>query len=244
MFYLLFCLILQIIRGEYNNAFLCILSLILFTIPFFIQRRFKIELPNLLETIIFFFIFSAEILGEINNFYGLIPYWDTMLHTINGFLAAGIGFGLVDLLNENSNKIKLSPVFLALVSFCFSMTIGVVWEFFEYGSDRFLNLDMQKDTIANKIATVELDPNKSNKVVVIDDIQYTEIYSKDENNNLTSTVINNGYLDIGIDDTMDDLFVNFIGAFCFSILGYFYVINRHKYHFAGNFIPKKQKKQV
>ena len=167
-----------------------------------------------------------------------------MLHTINGFLAAGIGFGLVDLLNENSNKIKLSPVFLALVSFCFSMTIGVVWEFFEYGSDRFLNLDMQKDTIANKIATVELDPNKSNKVVVIDDIQYTEIYSKDENNNLTSTVINNGYLDIGIDDTMDDLFVNFIGAFCFSILGYFYVINRHKYHFFFFFIPKKQKKQV
>ena len=99
---------------------------------------------------------------------------------------------------------------------------------------------MQKDAIVNKIATVELDPNKSNKVVVIDDIQYTEIYSKDENNNLTSTVINNGYLDIGIDDTMGDLFVNFIGAFCFSILGYFYVFNRHKYHFAGNFIPKKQ----
>ncbi len=239
-FLVILCLILQIIRGEYNNAFLCVLSLVLFTIPFFIQKKFKIELPNLLEIIIFLFIFSAEILGEIRNFYGLIPYWDTMLHTINGFLAAGIGFSLVDLLNENSRKVKLSPIYLTIVAFCFSMTIGVVWEFFEYGSDKLLNLDMQKDTIVNKIATVELNPDKSNKVIVIDNIQYTDIYFNDSNNKLNKATINNGYLDIGINDTMSDLFVNFIGALCFSIIGYFYVVNRHKYHFASNFIPQKQ----
>ena len=121
------------------------MSLFLFTIPTLIQDKFRITLPSLLEGIIYVFIFSAEILGEINNFYGIIPHWDTVLHTINGFLAAGIGFSLIDLLNQNSKQIKLSPFFVALVAFCFSMTIGVLWEFFEYGADSLLKLDMQKD---------------------------------------------------------------------------------------------------
>jgi hypothetical protein len=129
------CLVLQILRGDLNNAFLCVWALILFTVPLFVERAFKIELPNMLETIIFLFIFSAEILGEINHFYIHIPYWDTMLHTINGFLCAGIGFALIDLLNKNSKKIKLSPSYVAIVAFCFSMTVGVCWEFFEYAMD-------------------------------------------------------------------------------------------------------------
>ena len=141
------CMVLQILRGDWNNAFLCFLSLILFTIPTFIEDRFKIALPSLLEAIIYLFIFSAEILGEINNFYGIIPHWDTVLHTLNGFLAAGIGFSLIDLLNQNSKNINLSPIFVAIVAFCFSMTIGVLWEFFEYGADTYLKLDMQKDRI-------------------------------------------------------------------------------------------------
>ena len=97
----------QIILGEISNAALCLLSLILFTIPFWVQEKFKITLPSLLEIIILCFIFSAEILGEINNFYIVIPYWDTILHTLNGFLAAGIGFSLVDLLNENIKKLNI-----------------------------------------------------------------------------------------------------------------------------------------
>ena len=120
------CMILELVRGDLNNAFLCFLSLMLFTIPTFIEDKFKIGIPSLLESIIYIFIFSAEILGEINNFYGNIPYWDTMLHTINGFLAAGVGFSLVDLLNENNKNINLSPLYVALVSFCFSVTIVVV----------------------------------------------------------------------------------------------------------------------
>ena len=150
----------QIILGEISNAALCLLSLILFTIPFWVQEKFKITLPSLLEIIILCFIFSAEILGEINNFYIVIPYWDTILHTLNGFLAAGIGFSLVDLLNENISSIKLSPIFIVIVSFCFSMTIGVLWEFFEYGADNILKTDMQKDSIVQNISTVTLDKSK------------------------------------------------------------------------------------
>lgn len=88
-----------ILHGDLHNALLCLLSLIFLMVPFFIQRGFKITIPSTLETIIFLFIFSAEILGEINNFYGIIPFWNTMLHTLNGFLAAAIGFSLIHLLN-------------------------------------------------------------------------------------------------------------------------------------------------
>ena len=77
------CMVLELLRGDWNNAFLCGLSLILFTFPTLIEYKFKITLPSLLESIIYLFIFSAEILGEINNFYGIIPYWDTILHTLN-----------------------------------------------------------------------------------------------------------------------------------------------------------------
>ena len=224
------CMILELVRGDLNNAFLCFLSLMLFTIPTFIEDKFKIGIPSLLESIIYIFIFSAEILGEINNFYGNIPYWDTMLHTINGFLAAGVGFSLVDLLNENNKNINLSPLYVALVSFCFSMTIGVVWEFYEYGMDKYLNLDMQKDRIVNKIATVYLDPEQSNKVILIDDIKETHIITDDG-----VVIIPDGYLELGLHDTMKDLMVNFVGAGIFSGIGYLYIKNRNKFKFAINF---------
>lgn len=235
------CMVLEFLRGDLNNAFLCLLSLILFLIPFFIERKFKIELPNTLEIIIMLFIFSAEILGEINNFYGIIPYWDTMLHTLNGFLASGVGFALIDLLNKNIKSFNLSPLFVAIVSFCFSMTIGVIWEFYEFASDQyFLNTDMQKDRIVTTIRSTKLNEEGKNKAEIIDKIKYTIIYSEDENGNIIETKVNDGYLDIGIIDTMKDLFVNFIGAFTFSIIGYLYILNRDKYHFIKNFIPVKK----
>ena len=236
------CAVLQIIRGEFNNAALCILTLILFTIPFFIRDKFSIKLPNTLEIIIYAFIFSAEILGEINNFYGIIPYWDTILHTLNGFLAAGVGFALIDLLNNNVEKMHLEPIYVALVAFCFSMTIGVLWEFFEYGADKFLGLDMQKDEIVQKVNTVNLDETNSNKVVKINNIEFTIIYSLDENGEIVQTLIENGYLDIGLNDTMEDLVVNFFGASIFCIFGYLYILNRDKYNFVHHFIPTKEKK--
>lgn len=174
--------------------------------------------------------------GEINNFYGNIPHWDTILHTINGFLAAGIGFSLVDLLNENSKKISLSPVFVAIVAFCFSMTIGVLWEFFEYTADVHFKYDMQKDYVINSINTVTLDPEKDNNTVRIKNIDHTILYDEEGNELI---LIENGYLDIGINDTMKDLFVNFLGAIAFSIIGYVYIKDRERYRFADNFIPKK-----
>lgn len=235
------CMILQILKGNFENALLCLLSLLLLLVPFFIQKNFKITLPNTLEIIILLFIFSAEILGEIQNFYGIFPFWDTMLHTINGFLAAAVGFSLINLLNKNSEKFNLSPVYLCLVAFCFSMTIGVLWEFFEFASDKVLSIDMQKDRVVDKISSVELDPEKNNNPIVIKDIGYTIIYN---NEGKELAKISNGYLDIGINDTMKDLIVNFIGAVVFSSLGYFYLISNGKNTFVTNFVPQKGSRKV
>lgn len=224
-------MIAQFFNGNYQNVFLCILTLILFMVPSFIEVNFKIDIPDALEGIVLLFIFAAEILGEIRAYYIAFPYWDIMLHTLNGFLAAAIGFSMVELLNrEDRFLFRLSPVFMAIVAFCFSMTIGVLWEFFEWGMDMFFGLDMQKDAIIHSINSVMLDPAGSNHPTAI--------------NGITEVVVNGqplelgGYLDIGLYDTMQDLLVNFIGAFLFSVCGYFYVKHKGKGRIVSGLIPQ------
>ena len=206
------CLLTQ----NYESFALCILTLVLFLVPAFIEERFKISIPPLFQGIIFFFIFAAEILGEVNHYYVAIPGWDTMLHTMNGFLCAAIGFSLVYLLNRGSSNVKLSPFYLTLVAFCFSMTIGVIWEFFEFAMDQFFYLDMQKDFIVTTIGSVTLDPEQAQKVIKVKDIVETTITTASGE----VTKIQSGYLDIGIIDSMKDLLVNLVGAVIFSIIGY------------------------
>ena len=92
-------------------TFICILALVLFTLPTIAQKTLKFELPNTFEAIVYFFIFAAEILGDVNRFYVTVPHFDTILHTMNGFLCAAIGFALVDILNENK-KIKFQNLFI------------------------------------------------------------------------------------------------------------------------------------
>lgn len=218
----------QFFQQEYYDVFLCGLTLILFLIPSFFERRLHIDVPNTLEVIILLFIFAAEILGEIQEYYLIFPFWDTILHTLNGFLMAAIGIAMVDILNRSDKfKIMLSPAFVALVAFCFSMTVGVLWEFFEYGMDCFFHTDMQKDTVISSVTSVMLNPDGRNRAVTIP---------------IESVVINGeewtGYIDIGLHDTMKDLLVNFIGAVTFSLIGMLYIMGRGKGKFAPKFIPR------
>ncbi len=223
----------QFVNRSYDSVFMCLLTLILFLLPSFIEKRLKIDLPNVLEIIVLLFIFSAQILGEISEYYIIYPYWDTMLHTVNGFLCAAIGIAMIDILNRSERfKFNMSPAFVALVAFCFSMTIGVIWEFFEFGMDTFFRFDMQKDTVLKSISSVALHPDGKNIPVVI---QVQEVIVNGERWNL------GGYLDIGLIDTMMDLFVNFIGALIFSVIGYFYIKNRGKGRFARVFMPTRKK---
>ena len=230
-------LVRQIMRGGYESAFFCALTILLLYLPSWIQVRLHIELPPALEITILCFIYAAEILGEVNSFYVVVPHWDTMLHTLNGFLCAAVGFSLVILLNDDENlTFDLSPFFLALVAFCFSMTIGVLWEFFEFGMDFFFHTDMQKDTVVNAIYTVALDPTYSNKVIAIPDIRDAAVNGQ--------SLGLGGYLDIGLIDTMKDLFVNFIGAAVFSVTGFFYAKSKGKRKTAAQgFVPSRKTAQ-
>ena len=223
-------LVSSILRGEYESAFICLLVLALFMLPFFIQQNFGIELPSTLEIIILLFIFAAEILGELKCYFITFSHWDSMLHTTTGFLCAATGFALIDILNRNSRiKFQLSPIYVALTAFCFSMTVGVLWEFFEFGMDRLFLMDMQKDTVVQSITSVMLDPTNSNIPVTIDGITSVAVNGQD--------LGFDGYLDIGLYDTMEDLFVNFVGAVVFSTIGYFYIKHRGQGKLAKAFIP-------
>lgn len=229
-------LVLAFFNRNYENMLLCLLTLALFMLPSVLERRLNIDLPDTLEIIILLFIYAAEILGEIQSFYITFPYWDTMLHTMNGFLCAAIGFSLVDLLNRHERiSLSLSPFFMAVVAFCFSMTVGVVWEFFEFFMDHIFLMDMQKDTVLHTISTVNLDPDHGTRAVIIQGIRDVILVLEDGTQRPLGL---GGYLDVGIVDTMQDLFVNFIGAVVFSAIGFFYVKNRGKSAIAPQFIPK------
>lgn len=224
-------MVVAVLQGNYENLYYCTLTLILFLLPAFVEKNLGISLPSVMEIIVLFFAFSAPFLGEMAKFYIKIPFWDTMLHTMNGFLCAAFGFALVDIFNRSERfSVKMSPLYLAIVAFCFSMTVGVLWEFFEFFVDMFLHTDMQKDTVVTAIYSTMLDPNQANVAYPV--------------RNITSTIVNGellpieGYLDIGLIDTMKDLFVNFIGAVIFSVIGFFYVKNRGKNSIARNFIPE------
>ena len=210
----------QIFNGNFENVFLCVLTLILFMMPSVLEKKLDITLPNTLEIIILLFIYAAEIMGEIGAYYVTFPYWDTVLHTLNGFLCAAIGFSLLDILNRHSEaRFHLSPLYLAIVAFCFSMTVGVIWEFFECTMDQLFFLDMQKDTVVNTIGSIMLDPTGGNTSTVLKNITDVIVVQADG----TQTALGlGGYLDIGLLDTMEDLFVNFIGAVTFtgSVIAY------------------------
>ncbi|MDO4271078.1 MAG: hypothetical protein Q4C72_09180 [Eubacteriales bacterium] len=230
-FFIILTLIRAVFMRRYENVFVCVLALILFCIPMKLEKQLAIDIPPVMEGIIYCFIFAAEILGEINSFYTIIPGWDTMLHTINGFLVAAVGFSLVDLFNRSERfTFKLSPAFLAIVAFCFSMTVGVLWEFYEFGMDQFFGTDMQKDFLVTTVNSVLLNPDGLNTVVHVP---------------IESLVVNGqdwmqfpgGYIDIGLIDTMKDLMVNFVGATVFSVIGFFYVKHQGKGKLAASFIP-------
>lgn len=229
-------LVAQMFNGNFENVYTCILALLLFSLPSLIERRLHIDLPDTLEIIILLFIYAAEILGEIQEYYVIIPFWDDILHTLNGFLFAAVGFSLVNILNRNKRvMLELSPFYMAVMAFCFSMTIGVLWEFFEWGVDTFMAKDMQKDTVPQAIHSVTLHPEGRNIPVHIRDIADVILVHTDG----TQTALGvGGYLDIGLIDTMSDLLVNFIGAVVFSIIGFFYVKSQGKGKLAKQFIPQ------
>ena len=217
-FIVILILIRCILRGDIESAFVCVLVLVIYLLPQFVENRLNIDIPTTLEVVIFVFVFAAEILGELQSYFIKYSNWDTILHTSSGFLCAAVGFSLVDLLNRSDNvKVQLSPGYLAITAFCFSMTIGILWEFIEFSADRLFLLDMQKDTIVNQISSVSLDPTNSNISITVKGIKDVILVTDSGEQALGL----GGFLDIGLYDTMEDLFVNFVGGVVFSVVAFF-----------------------
>lgn len=215
-----FSLAVSCFRRDIEHIFLCILALVLFSVPTILKNRFKLSIPAFLEVMVVAFILCGIVLGEVENFFIKFKYWDTILHTVNGVLCAAISLSLVTLLNKQERILfRLSPVFLFLVAVSFSMMIGVLWEFFEFGMDYFLHMDMQKDTWLNSISTVALDSGKENTITTISPVHKVVVNDGE--------AVLDGYLDIGLYDTMEDLFVTFVGAVAFNLFAVLYS-KKHK----------------
>ncbi len=123
----------------------CVLGIIVMFLPSLLEKRFRLDIPSPMYVLFIIFLYCAIYLGEVQSFYYLIPQWDTILHTLSGGILGALGFSVVHLLNENERvTVHLSPMFLSVFAFCFAMTLGALWEIYEFSFDGLLNLNMQK----------------------------------------------------------------------------------------------------
>ncbi|MBQ3552207.1 MAG: hypothetical protein IJA35_03495 [Clostridia bacterium] len=205
----LFTLVYSAIQNNVQSILLCAVEiLVLLWLPWIFERIFAITLSNFLKIVLLIFCIAGPILGAVYHLYQIIPFWDLLLHTLNGFLFAHIGLNLLYEFNKKKNYSSIYAVALAS-AFCFSMTIGVLWEFFEHGMDVFFKTDMQNDSIVYDIYSYYLGGGLGQTGSI---------------NGITETIINGtalnfeGYLDIGLLDTMSDMLVNFIGACVFLVV--------------------------
>ena len=184
-------LVRSVMLGSWDNVFICLLVLALFLLPSIVQKNLRITFPTGMQIVILIHIFATEFLGEIACYYVQYPHWDSIVHTVWGFLCAAIGYLLVDLLNRDMpERFHLSPAYLAVAAFCFSMTIGVLWEFFEFAMDRLFLMDMQKDTIIPQFASTLLDETHHNIPVVVSGIDSVTVNGQ--------VLASGGDLDIGL----------------------------------------------
>ena len=204
----------------YTTSIVSVISLFIFILPNIVGKIFKVKFPMLLDIVICIFTFFAQILGDIYNFYLIIPWWDDFLHFTSGMMFIEIGYFFIDLIKINNSKICLSPLFMVAISFYFTITVLTFWECIEFGCDKFLGTDTQKDTIVTEINSSEF--TRKNKG--------TDKYIK-----IDTLIVNNqdwnekygGYLDIGLHDTMYDLLNGIIGAFFYSIVRYYNTKNKN-----------------
>ncbi len=228
---LLCFLIWGVIIGSSRIIFIVFLTLLIYLIFNFIERFFKIRMSGVFKCLFYFFIFCSQVLGEILDFYKLISVWDNILHFSFGLLCTFVGFSIIRYVVFDSNVMKSLGAIVAVFSMCFSITMGSLWELFEYSMDKYFKCDMQKDEYVNEINTVLLGDSTSNKIFSIQDILYTNVYTSE-----SVFRIDGGYLDIGINDTMGDVFINMLGGIVASILIYIYVCYPGEVNFVRKFI--------
>lgn len=134
------------VKSDYVLMFIqCLLGLAVISLPSIVARKWKLTLPNFIFIMYYLFLYCAVFLGEVLDFYYVVPHWDTILHFFSGAMLGALGFILVELLNDTENiQVSLSPFFIALFAFCFALAAGAVWEIYEFTWDALAGLNMQK----------------------------------------------------------------------------------------------------
>ena len=123
----------------------CILGIIVINLPSLLAKKLKFDIPPALYIMYILFLYGAIFLGEVRSFYYNVPHWDDVLHFCSSMMTGMFGFMLVAILNQNKRiAVNLSPVFICIFAFSFSVMIGSVWEIYEYTFDGILGLNMQK----------------------------------------------------------------------------------------------------
>ena len=173
-----------------SNIFLGFLAIVLFSMPWILESRFKMNIPNYLEIIILTFLFSSIVLGNIHGLLVTVKGYDKFLHIVSGVSISIIGYEIIHSYNlSKTNKIKLSPGVLSFFAFCFSITLLVLWEFYEFAVD----------TIAYNIST-DTSRNMQRYQWINESLIYPQPY--------------------GLMDTMLDLIVGSVGAMVVSLIGW------------------------
>ena len=201
----------QIFLKEWFMVFACIFTLIVFAIPRVFDKKFNIKFPMALEIAIYLFVFGAEIIGEIGEYYINVSWWDDLLHTVSGMLLAAVGLFFISVLNNENKRLNLPVFYKVFATFCFSITILALWECFEFGADCLTGSDMQKDTFITTINSVDLNEKKVNKSVSLN-IETIEVNGEDWMKKY------GGYLDIGLYDTIGDMICTVVGSFMFIVI--------------------------
>lgn len=197
----IFYLIIGIIKWNTTTVVAALLSLVLMTITSYLKK--KLNLDKKLELLIYIFIITTEVLGQIYHFYIRVPIFDIIIHTYSSFVISYIALIII-------KKHKLPKIITILFIFSFAMMCESIWEIFEFGTDHLLKTDMQKDTIINEITSCYLSEDKDTPTtMVVDNVVV---------NNISFTDKYNGYLDIGLYDTISDMSCALVGALIFIII--------------------------
>ncbi len=200
-----------LLDGELSAALSCLTPAGLFLIPTLFKRIFRVEISPSLELFAILFVYASAFLGEVGGYYDRYKLWDSILHAASGFIGAAVGFSIADLMcRGDSVKFLLAAGFVSLFAICFSVTVGVVWEIYEFLMDMMIGTDMQKDVLVGEISSELIHA------------RHVKVRSAALNGSSIG-----GWLDIGLIDTMKDLILCTVGAIIFSAFGYIYV-STHK----------------
>lgn len=211
--YTIFCIVSAIVllaTSHHQNALYCILSLLIAIVALFVEYSLKLRIPFVLF-VSFLLVPTGALLGNSFDCYTLYPWLDDLLHAISGFLFACFGFSLAQIFIGEVDTTKQFVGGL-LIGFVFSLAAGLIWEMFEYAGSVFLGIDMQADSIVNEINSFLLSGSHY-ETVEINGITQTIIYYENGQN-----IIIDGYLDLGLNDTLFDMFVCVVGAITYLIL--------------------------